>query len=75
MVKNNLAAKEPQRVQEMDALIENFLAETKAVLPVPNPTFNPATYKIENEGRQKAKTNDKKTKAKTAAKQKAKADP
>ena len=26
----------------MDALIEQFLAETKAVVPVPNPAFNPA---------------------------------
>lgn len=66
--KNNLAAKEPQRVREMDALIEQFLAETKAVLPVPNPAFDPAAYKPENEGRQKAKANDKKSKAKAAAK-------
>lgn len=71
--KNNLAAKEPQRVREMDALIEQFLAETKAVVPVPNPAFNPAAYQPENEGRQKAKSNDKKPKAKEKVKANSKA--
>lgn len=47
---NDHSAKEPERVKEMDALIENFLAETKAVLPVPNPTFDPAKYDPEQEG-------------------------
>jgi arylsulfatase A-like enzyme len=57
---NNLAGKEPQRVQAMDLLVEQFLAETKAVVPVPNPAFNSAAYKPENEGRQKAKAAAKK---------------
>jgi hypothetical protein len=66
--KNNLAGIEPQRVQAMDSLIEQFLTETKAVVPVLNPAFNPAAYQPETEGRQKAK-------AKAAAKEKAKANP
>jgi len=51
--KNDLAAKNPERVQQMDALIEKFLADTKAVVPVPNPDFDPAKYHPEEEGRQK----------------------
>ena len=65
--KNDLAAKEPERVKALDALIEKFLADTKAVVPVPNPAFNPAAYHPEDEGQQKqrekaqpkAKTQDK----------------
>jgi arylsulfatase A-like enzyme len=57
---NNLAGKEPQRVQAMDSLIDRFLTETKAVVPVPNPAFNPAAYQPEKEGRQKAKAAAKK---------------
>jgi arylsulfatase A-like enzyme len=49
--KNDLAATEPARVKELDALIETFLADTKAVLPVPNPAFNPAQYHPEDEGK------------------------
>lgn len=49
--KNDLAAAEPARVKELDALIETFLADTKAVLPVPNPAFDPAQYHPEDEGK------------------------
>ncbi|MDH7570714.1 MAG: sulfatase-like hydrolase/transferase, partial [Armatimonadota bacterium] len=38
----NLAAAMPGRVKEMDALIEGFLKESGAVLPRPNPAYNPA---------------------------------
>ncbi len=48
--KNNLAAQEPGRVQRMDALIEKFLTDTKAVRPMPNPAFDPAKYHPEKEG-------------------------
>ena len=48
--KNDLAAQEPQRVKELDAKIESFLRDTKAVLPAPNPAFNPAAYRPECEG-------------------------
>jgi arylsulfatase A-like enzyme len=42
--KNNLSAKLPKKVEEMDALIENHLAETKAVIPLANPVFDIAKY-------------------------------
>ena len=65
--KTNLAMKEPARVRQLDALIEQFLADTKAVVPAPNPKFDPAQYHPELEGRQQPKTKDKpKTPAKAA---------
>ncbi|MEQ1853957.1 MAG: sulfatase-like hydrolase/transferase, partial [Chthoniobacteraceae bacterium] len=53
--KNNLAAQQPALVRELDALIGRFLAETKAVVPIANPKFDPAKYRPEDEGRQKPK--------------------
>lgn len=37
----NLAADEPQRVRELNALITKFLADTGAVVPVRNPSYKP----------------------------------
>ncbi|MGQ9730251.1 MAG: sulfatase [Candidatus Zipacnadales bacterium] len=37
----NLAVKFPERVHELDALIEDFLTETGAVRPQPNPSYRP----------------------------------
>ena len=37
----DLSAEQPDRVKALDALIEKFLADTKAVVPKPNPKFNP----------------------------------
>ena len=51
--KQNLAAREPERVRELDALIETFLRDTKAVVPLPNPAFDPSKYRLEDEGRPK----------------------
>lgn len=48
---NDLAEKEPAHVKELDALIEAFLKNTQAVLPVPNPAFDPAQYHPEDEGK------------------------
>jgi arylsulfatase A-like enzyme len=48
--KNDLAAQEPQRVKELDAKIEAFLRDTQAVVPAPNPAFDPAAYHPELEG-------------------------
>jgi len=48
--KNNLAGQRPELVAELDARIETFLAETNAVLPIPNPAFDPARYRPELEG-------------------------
>jgi arylsulfatase A-like enzyme len=49
--KNDLAACEPRRVKELDALIDQFLSDTQAVVPVPNPNFDPAAYRPEDEGK------------------------
>ena len=57
--KNDLAAKDPARVQAMDALIEKFLADTQAVTPVRNPGFNAKTYNLADEGKQKSNTKQK----------------
>jgi arylsulfatase A-like enzyme len=53
--RTNLAAQMPERVAELDSLISRFLAETKAVVPVPNPAFDPTKYRPELEGQQKPK--------------------
>ena len=53
--KNNLAAQKPELLAELDALIEGFLTDTKAVVPVPNPAFDPAKYHPELEGKQQPK--------------------
>lgn len=63
--KSNLAAAKPELVAELDALIEKCLADTKAVVPVPNPAFDPAHYDPSEEGQQKPKK--KKEPAKVAA--------
>ncbi len=52
---NDLAAKEPERVKAMDGLIEKFLTDTAAVVPLPNPAFDPAKYNPVSEGRAKPK--------------------
>ncbi len=48
---NNLAAMKPDLVKELDALVENFLKETQAVVPAMNPNFDPAKYQPELEGK------------------------
>ena len=37
----DLAAAQPARVKELDALITQFLTDTKAVTPKPNPSYDP----------------------------------
>jgi arylsulfatase A-like enzyme len=51
----NLAAQHPDRVRELDSLIDDFLADTEAVVPIPNPAFDPAQYDPAAEGRPKPK--------------------
>ena len=53
--RNNLATQQPVLVRELDTLIEEFLADTEAVVPIPNPKFDPAKYRPEDEGQQKPK--------------------
>jgi len=57
--KNNLAAAKPELVAEFDALIETFLTDTKAVVPVPNPAFDPAKCRPELEGKSQPKDKSK----------------
>jgi arylsulfatase A-like enzyme len=38
---NNLAVAQPERVKILAALLDNFLKETKAVVPGPNPAYDP----------------------------------
>ncbi|WP_397380327.1 sulfatase [Prosthecobacter sp.] len=53
--KNNLATQKPELVAELDALIETFLKDTHAVVPVVNPGFDPKQYHPELEGKQQPK--------------------
>ena len=52
---HNLAAEMPERVEQLDQWIESFLAKTGAVVPLPNPKFDPAKYRPELEGKAKLK--------------------
>ena len=52
----NLAADNPAQVQELDMLISEFLKETNAVVPLPNPRFDPATYDPKMIGNAKLKS-------------------
>ncbi len=70
--KTNLATQKSALVAELDGLIENFLTDTHAVVPVPNPAFDPAKHHPELEGKQKTKD---KPKAKAATKNSAKKKP
>jgi len=42
--KNNLASSNPEVVRELDRLIEDHLRDANAVVPLPNPDFDPAKY-------------------------------
>ncbi|TWU62115.1 sulfatase [Crateriforma conspicua] len=52
---HDLSAMMPDRVRQMDALIERHLRETGAVVPQANPTFDPNKYDIASEGAPAAK--------------------
>jgi arylsulfatase A-like enzyme len=58
---NDLSAKEPDRVKAMDALIDQFLVDTKAVLPIANPAFDPTKYDPSKEGVKAMKPHSKAT--------------
>lgn len=40
----NLAAVHPERVKELDKLIEDYIAEAEVVVPLPNPNFDSAKF-------------------------------
>lgn len=48
---HNLASAHPDMVQKLDARIDDFLKDTKAIVPVPNLRFDPAKYHPEEEGK------------------------
>ncbi|SEQ77169.1 Arylsulfatase A [Hyunsoonleella jejuensis] len=50
---HNLTAKYPDKVKELDAIIEAHLKDTKAVVPIANPAFDPQKYHPEDIGIQK----------------------
>ncbi len=72
--KTNLATQKPELVAELDALIEGFLTDTQAVVPVLNPAFDPAKHRPELEGKQQPKGKAKAS-TKPAAKGKDDGDP
>jgi hypothetical protein len=45
-----LAGSHPEKVKLLDRMIENHIKESKAVVPQPNPKFDPKLYKPENIG-------------------------
>jgi arylsulfatase A-like enzyme len=47
---NNLAAAYPEKVRMMDQMMEAYLQKSNAVVPQPNPKFNPKLYMPENIG-------------------------
>ena len=48
--RNDLSAERPELVAELDALLDARLRDANAVLPAPNPRFDPAQYRPEREG-------------------------
>lgn len=58
--KTNLAGKFPDRVAQLDKLIERHLNETRAVRPLPNPNFDPSKYDPTLEGKAALKRGGKK---------------
>lgn len=49
----NLAAANPETVQTLDQLIEDYIAEAEVVVPLPNPNFDPAKFDPSTIGVQK----------------------
>jgi len=70
----DLSARFPETVAELDTRIEDFLVETDAVRPIPNPQFDPAQYRPELVGQAQLKrAGEKKTAGKGKGKGRAKA--
>lgn len=53
--RRNLAAEFPERVEQLDGLIEQHLNETNAIRPLSNPNFDPSRYDINREGQAELK--------------------
>ena len=46
----NLAASHPEKTQQLDRMIQKHIEDTDAVVPQPNPKFNPKQYQPQNVG-------------------------
>ncbi|YCM45450.1 sulfatase [Verrucomicrobiaceae bacterium 227] len=66
----NLASEHPELVKELDTKISKHIADTRAVVPIPNPEFDPAKYRPELEGANRVRNAPKPT-----SKSQAKNDP
>ena len=61
---NDLSSQYPEKVATLDKRIEDYLTESNAVVPLPNPAFDPAQYHPELIGKQRV-SKGKKNKNKT----------
>ena len=57
---NDLASQYPERVASLDQRIEEYLTDSNAVVPLPNPAFDPAQYRPELIGKPRSSKNRKK---------------
>ncbi len=57
---NDLASQYPERVAILDQRIEEYLTDSNAVVPLPNPAFDPAQYRPELIGKPRSSKNRKK---------------
>ena len=48
----DMAKTQPEKVRELDRLIQDHISQSKAVVPRPNPAFDPAQYNPERIGKQ-----------------------
>ena len=60
----NVASKMPEKVREMDTMIDEFLQRTHAVIPKPNPAYNPSAPRERNTGRVKPRRRDREARTK-----------
>ncbi|MEZ6125218.1 MAG: sulfatase [Planctomycetaceae bacterium] len=59
---HNLANQFPDRVQQLDRLIEQHLVDTQAIRPLRNPRFDPSKYDLSQEGKAALKGSGKSSK-------------
>jgi len=59
----DLAAEQPERVRELDAMLEDFLVNTKAIVPAANPAYDPNASKEKAAPAKTKKAKKAKTKA------------
>lgn len=63
---NDLAGQFPERVEQLDALIEQHLIDTNAVRPLPNPRFEASKYDVTEEGKAQLKGSGRQGKTETS---------